>query len=71
MKDQLYISTFADAGNAWLSPKDIKFSDLKKSAGVGVRFVIPMMGILGLDFGYGFDRTKPDWEVHFQIGPEF
>ncbi|MCD6418222.1 outer membrane protein assembly factor BamA [bacterium] len=71
MKDQLYISAFADAGNAWLSPDEINFSELKKSAGLGVRFVVPMMGILGLDFGYGFDKTKPGWEVHFQIGPEF
>lgn len=71
VRDQIYISTFADAGNAWLTPSEINLSDLKRSAGVGVRFVIPMMGILGLDVAYGFDRTVPDWEVHFQIGPEF
>ncbi len=71
MRDQLYISFFADAGNAWLTPQQITFSDLNRSLGVGARFVIPMVGIMGLDFGYGFDKSTPDWEVHFQIGPEF
>ncbi|RKZ29595.1 outer membrane protein assembly factor BamA, partial [bacterium] len=71
MKDQFYVGFFADAGDAWLKPEDITFSDLKRSIGLGARFVIPMMGILGIDFGYGFDKTRPGWEMHFQIGPEF
>ena len=71
MKDQLYIAVFGDAGNAWLEPRQLNLRDLKKSVGVGARFVIPMMGILGIDFGYGFDKSRPGWETHFQIGPEF
>ncbi len=71
MKDQLYVGLFGDAGNSWLDPKDIQLKGLKRSVGVGARFVVPMMGILGIDFGYGFDKTKPGWEMHFQIGPEF
>ncbi|MCD6595178.1 outer membrane protein assembly factor BamA [bacterium] len=71
MKDQLYVGFFADAGDAWLDPKNMKLKGLKRSVGVGARFVVPMMGILGIDFGYGFDKSTPGWEMHFQIGPEF
>ncbi len=71
VKDQLYVFGFFDAGNAWLKPSQTRLSDLKRGAGFGVRFVVPMMGIFGLDFGYGFDLTKPGWQVHFWIGPEF
>ena len=49
----------------------MRFDDLYRSAGAGVRFVIPMLGVLGVDAGYGFDRSDgPRWEYHFQIGPE-
>jgi len=71
MRDQLYISFFGDASNAWLDINGMNLNDLVRSAGVGARFVIPMIGILGVDFGYGFDKTTPGWEVQFQIGPEY
>ncbi len=71
IKDQLYFSTFVDAGNAWMKPRQINVRELVTGAGFGVRFVVPMMGIIGLDFGWGFDREKPDWQIHFQIGQEF
>jgi outer membrane protein insertion porin family len=71
MKDQLYTSLFFDAGNAWLNLDDMSIDDLYKSTGVGVRFVIPMLGVLGFDMAYGYDRPdEPDWKFHFQIGPE-
>lgn len=75
MKDQLYVSLFSDAGNAWLKPKQMTLKGIKRSAGLGVRFVIPMMGILGFDYAYGFDtsasKSKPGWQFHFQLGPEY
>ena len=65
---------FADAGNAWEGLGDVELdsrNDLKKSAGFGIRIEIPMMGIMGFDFGYGFDKPVPGWEPHFQIGTAF
>jgi len=71
MRDQLYASLFFDAGNTWLNFDDMSLNDLYKSTGVGVRFVIPMIGVLGFDMAYGYDRPdKPDWKFHFQIGAE-
>ena len=68
---QLSFLAFADAGNAWNSIDQFSFSDLRRGAGVGVRLEIPMLGLLGFDFGYGFDREKPGWEPHFQVGRTF
>jgi len=68
---QLSFLTFADAGNTWNSLNQFSFSDLKRGAGVGVRLEIPMLGLIGFDFGYGFDKDNPGWEPHFQIGRTF
>jgi outer membrane protein insertion porin family len=68
---QLSFLAFGDAGNAWNSIDQFSFSDLKRGAGVGVRLEIPMLGLVGFDFGYGFDRENPGWEPHFQIGRTF
>ena len=68
---QLSFLAFADAGNTWNSINQFSFSDLKRGAGVGVRLEIPMLGLIGFDFGYGFDRDNPGWEPHFQIGRTF
>ncbi len=51
----IYVMGFAEAGGAWLKFKDFNPFDLKRSAGVGVRVFLPMFGLLGLDWGYGFD----------------
>lgn len=70
----VYWLFFADAGNVWEGLREIEFDsrdDMKKSAGFGVRIEIPMMGIMGFDFGYGFDKRYPGWEPHFQIGTAF
>jgi outer membrane protein insertion porin family len=75
---QIYALLFADAGNAWLSGKAIKPFDLdredglKKSVGAGFRVVVPGLGTIGFDFGYGYNN--PDgagWKPHFQIGRSF
>jgi len=60
---------FYDMGNAFSSYKDINLYDLKRGAGIGIRVEIPMMGVLGFDLGYGFDRAQPGFEPHFQINP--
>jgi outer membrane protein insertion porin family len=65
---------FLDAGNSWLSVKDAR-AQFYKGLGAGVRMEIPMIGILGFDWAYGFDRKlmglKDHWEFHFQIGTTF
>ncbi len=75
---QIYVLAFADAGNAWLSGKAMKpfdfdrFDGLKKSVGAGFRIVIPGLGTIGFDFGYGYNN--PDgagWKPHFQLGTTF
>jgi outer membrane protein insertion porin family len=68
---QLSFLAFADAGNTWNSIDQFSFSDLKRGAGVGVRLEIPMLGLIGFDFGYGFDKDNPGWEPHFQLGRTF
>jgi outer membrane protein insertion porin family len=68
---QLTFLAFADAGNTWDSPKQFNFSGMKRGAGAGVRIEIPMLGLIGFDFGYGFDKDTPGWEPHFQIGRTF
>lgn len=67
---------FLEAGNAWSNIADINPFNLKRSAGVGVRITLPMIGLLGLDWGYGFDRpdgsnTRGGSNVHFILGQEF
>jgi outer membrane protein insertion porin family len=63
---------FFDAGNTWAKPDEIDLSGLRRGAGLGVRIDVPMVGQLGFDYGYGFDRTDaeggPGWQFHFQIG---
>jgi len=63
---------FFDAGGVWNGVHDFDLSDLSKGAGVGVRMEVPMLGTIGLDYGYGFDRLDgPQWEAHFVVGPGF
>jgi len=69
--ENFYILAFAEAGNAWWEPRTVNLKDLKKSAGVGFRAQIPMLGIMGIDLGYGFDDPSRRWVPHFQIGTTF
>jgi len=71
LSHQLSFLAFGDAGNAWNSIDQFSFSDLKRGAGVGVRLEIPMLGLIGFDLGYGFDKDNPGWEPHFQVGRTF
>ena len=72
----IYGLAFVEAGNAWQNLKDFSPFDLKRSAGVGVRIFLPMIGMMGIDWAYGFDkvngqRTAGGSNFHFIIGQEF
>lgn len=70
-------SIFFDAGNTWNSFREADFSHLRKGAGVGIRVEVPMLGLLGLDYAYGFDRVDvfgfddDGWKFHFRFGNLF
>ncbi|MEI6847993.1 MAG: outer membrane protein assembly factor BamA [Chlorobiaceae bacterium] len=74
----VYGLTFIEAGNLWQNTKDVNFSDLKKSAGLGLRLYLPILGQIGLDYGYGFNavnavksipgKTKQGWSLLFSFG---
>lgn len=68
----LYALMFAEAGNVWNRFRDVDPFDLKRSAGMGLRVTIPGVGLLGFDYGYGFDRDSEGrlggWQFHFQFG---
>lgn len=72
----IYALAFFDAGNCWSSFNQFNPFDLKRSAGVGVRIFLPMFGLLGIDWGYGFDAINGSKQYsgshfHFVIGQEF
>ena len=70
----IYPLAFLEAGNAWTSVKKFSPFSLKRSAGVGVRIFLPMLGMMGIDWGYGFDKvfgTKGGSNFHFVLGQEF
>lgn len=74
---QVYALAFLEAGNAWSSFQDYSPFDLKRSAGVGVRIFLPIFGLMGIDWGYGFDSdlVNPNKisgsQFHFVIGQQF
>ncbi|MDO9026432.1 MAG: outer membrane protein assembly factor BamA [bacterium] len=76
INSSIYTMLFLDAGNSWPSVKDAR-AEAYKGLGAGVRMEIPMIGILGFDWAYGFDRRNlpyplnDHWEFHFQIGTTF
>ena len=70
----IYALAFAEAGNCWTSVKDFSPFNLKRSAGVGVRLYLSMLGFLGIDWGYGFDKVwgqRGGSQIHFILGQEF
>ncbi len=54
----IYALTFVEAGNSWLGFGSFNPFEVKRSAGFGVRVFLPMFGLLGLDWGYGFDEIQ-------------
>jgi len=71
----IYMLGFVEAGNSWSKMDEFKPFDLYRSAGVGVRIFLPMFGLLGIDWGYGFDKTMnpSDYKGQFSfvLGKEF
>ena len=72
----IYVLAFAEGGNAWNSVKKFNPFDMKRSAGVGARIMIPMIGLLGVDWAYGFDKvfgskSYGGSQFHFILGQEF
>lgn len=53
----IYVLAFAQGGNAWRNLRDFNPFDIKRSAGLGLRVFLPMFGVLGFDYGIGFDKT--------------
>ena len=68
----IYALAFLEGGNCWSDIRDFNPFQMKRSAGVGVRVFLPMIGLLGVDWGYGFDdATNGKSQFHFVIGQQF
>lgn len=74
----IYGLSFLEGGNAWVDTKKFNPFDMKRSAGVGVRIFLPMVGLMGIDWAYGFDKVysgssyqKGGSQFHFILGQEF
>lgn len=72
----IYALAFLEAGNSWYELKDFEPFNLYRSAGVGLRVFLPMFGLLGIDWGYGFDdvpgrQGAAGSQIHFVLGQEF
>ena len=71
----IYALLFLEGGNSWADIKDFNPFQIKRSIGVGVRVLLPIVGMLGIDWGYGFDpvqdKAKGGSQFHFVIGQQF
>ena len=73
----IYALSFLEAGNGYNNFREFNPFNSKRSAGFGVRIFMPAFGLLGIDFGYGFDSALENdlnphgWETHFIIGQQF
>ncbi|MCL6295411.1 outer membrane protein assembly factor BamA [Jejuia spongiicola] len=73
---KIYALGFLEGGASYNSFRDYNPFDIKRSAGLGIRIFMPAFGLLGIDFGHGFDAlpgqtAKNGWETHFIIGQQF
>jgi outer membrane protein insertion porin family len=70
---------FFEAGGTWRELEDFRWNTLHRGAGLGLRMEVPLLGLIGFDYGYGFDRldrrtgryTESGWEPHIQFGRTF
>ena len=72
----IYALAFLEGGNAWTDVKKFNPFDMKRSAGFGVRIMLPMVGLMGIDWAYGFDKVFGSTaygggQFHFILGQEF
>lgn len=73
---QVFMLAFVEGGNGFTSWKDFSPFNIKRSAGFGIRVYLPIVGMLGLDWGYGFDYPSSQAErsgsqIHFTMGQQF
>jgi outer membrane protein insertion porin family len=71
----VFLLAFAEGGNTWNSLKQFAPFNVRRSVGVGARIFLPIFGLLGLDYGYGFDQIPglPDahkGQFHFSIAQQ-
>ena len=64
----VWVLGFLEGGNAWSSIRDFQPFNIYNSAGLGVRVYMPMFGLIGVDWGYGFDGANGGSHFHFSIG---
>jgi outer membrane protein insertion porin family len=77
--DPLHGLFFGDLGGTWNEVSDFRWDSLHRSLGFGVRMEVPLIGLIGFDYGYGFDRLdratgrydRGGWEPHIQLGRIF
>lgn len=75
----IYALTFAEAGNTWPTLADTDLMNLRRSVGIGARLFMPLLGMLGFDYAYGFDNIDDvvtgkrvgRWKPHFVFGRSF
>jgi outer membrane protein insertion porin family len=73
----MYGLLFAEAGNTWAKLSETDPFDLRRSAGIGARIYMPMIGMIGFDYAYGYDhydstgRRYGQWKPHFVFGRSF
>lgn len=73
---QIYALSFLEAGSSWNNFQEFNPFRIQRSAGMGLRVFMPAFGLLGIDFGHGFDpplggTQKSGWQTHFIIGQQF
>ncbi len=73
---QIYALSFLEAGSSWNNFQEFNPFRIQRSAGMGIRVFMPAFGLLGIDFGHGFDppiggTQKSGWQTHFIIGQQF
>ncbi|KAA3613913.1 MAG: outer membrane protein assembly factor BamA [Calditrichaeota bacterium] len=74
----IYALTFAEAGRTWEKIREFNPNNMRRSVGFGARVFMPMIGMLGFDYAYGFDNIDPltgktfgEWKPHFVFGQQF
>ncbi len=74
---EIYLLAFAEVGNVWRQATDMSLLRVKRAAGFGLRFNLPLVGIVGLNYGYAFDRKNdqglpnPHWGFQFILGKSY
>jgi len=72
LAESIFGLVFFDSGNTWNSFRGANPLDMNKGVGLGIRIELPMLGTIGFDYGYGFDKPGgAGWEPHLTLGAGF